>query len=109
MLKNLKMSTKRLENMFPKNSLPLQVRIGPQTQALFSTLPESDGAPLEIGTLREGAAAWDQMAALPYPKACPASSFKRLDIAEGSFPIASAIDVWVRDPPAVSTLPARGA
>ena len=32
-----------------------------------------------------------------------------LDIAEGSFPIASAIDVWVRDPPAVSALPARGA
>ena len=32
-----------------------------------------------------------------------------LDIAEGSFPIASAIDVWVRDPPAVSALPARSA
>jgi len=31
------------------------------------------------------------------------------DIGEGSFPIASAIDVWVRDPPAVSALPARGA
>ena len=26
-----------------------------------------------------------------------------LDIAEASFPIVSAIDVWVRDPPAVST------
>ena len=32
-----------------------------------------------------------------------------LDIAEGTFPVASAIDVWVRDPPAVSSLPARGA
>ena len=32
-----------------------------------------------------------------------------LDVAEGTFPVASAIDVWVRDPPAVSTLPARGA
>ena len=25
-----------------------------------------------------------------------------LDIAEGTFPVASAIDVWVRDPPAVT-------
>ena len=32
-----------------------------------------------------------------------------LIIAEGTFPVASAIDVWVRDPPAVSSLPARGA
>ena len=32
-----------------------------------------------------------------------------LDIAEGTLPVASAIDVWVRDPPAVSSLPARGA
>ena len=32
-----------------------------------------------------------------------------LDIAEGTFPVASAIDVCVRDPPAVSSLPARGA
>ena len=32
-----------------------------------------------------------------------------LDIAEGTFPVASAIDVWVRDPPAVSSFPARGA
>ena len=32
-----------------------------------------------------------------------------LDIAEGTFPVASAIDVWVRDPPAVGSLPARGA
>ena len=32
-----------------------------------------------------------------------------LDIAEGTFPVASAIGVWVRDPPAVSSLPARGA
>ena len=32
-----------------------------------------------------------------------------LDIAEDTFPVASAIDVWVRDPPAVSSLPARGA
>ena len=32
-----------------------------------------------------------------------------LDIAKGTFPVASAIDVWVRDPPAVSSLPARGA
>ena len=31
-----------------------------------------------------------------------------LDIAEGTLPVASAIDVWVRDPPAVSSLPARG-
>ena len=29
-------------------------------------------------------------------------------IAEGTFPVASAIGVWVRDPPAVSSLPARG-
>ena len=28
---------------------------------------------------------------------------------DSSFPVASAIDVWVRDPPAVSSLPARGA
>ena len=27
-----------------------------------------------------------------------------LDIAEGTFPVASAIDVWVRDPPAVSSV-----
>ena len=26
-----------------------------------------------------------------------------LDVAEGTFPVASAIDVWVRDPPAVSS------
>ena len=32
-----------------------------------------------------------------------------LDIAEGTFSVASAIDVWVRDPPAVGSLPARGA
>ena len=32
-----------------------------------------------------------------------------LDIAEGMFPVASVIDVWVRDPPAVSSLPAPGA
>ena len=32
-----------------------------------------------------------------------------LDVAEGSLPVASAIDVWVRDPPAVSILAARGA
>ena len=32
-----------------------------------------------------------------------------LDIAEGTFPVASAFDVWIRDPPAVSSLPARGA
>ena len=32
-----------------------------------------------------------------------------LDIAESTFPVASASDVWVRDPPAVSSLPARGA
>ena len=32
-----------------------------------------------------------------------------LNIAEGTSLVASAIDVWVRDPPAVSSLPARGA
>ena len=30
-----------------------------------------------------------------------------LDIAEGTLPVASAIDIWVRDPSAVSSLPAR--
>ena len=38
-----------------------------------------------------------------------ATALPTLDIAEGTFPVASAIDVWVRDPPAVSSLPARGA
>jgi len=31
------------------------------------------------------------------------------DVAAGSFPVALAIDVWVRDPPAVSSLPTRSA
>lgn len=32
-----------------------------------------------------------------------------LDVAAGTFPVASAMDVWVRDPPVVSTLPAHSA
>ena len=32
-----------------------------------------------------------------------------LDVVDGAFPVASAIDIWARDPPAVRTLPARSA
>jgi hypothetical protein len=31
------------------------------------------------------------------------------DVVAGAFPVASGIDIWVRDPPAVSALPARSA
>ena len=31
------------------------------------------------------------------------------DVVDEAFPVASAIDIWARDPPAVSTLPARSA
>ena len=31
------------------------------------------------------------------------------DVMDGAFPVASAIDIWARDPPAVSTLPAHSA
>ena len=32
-----------------------------------------------------------------------------LDVVDGAFPVASAIDIWAQDPLAVSTLPARSA
>ena len=32
-----------------------------------------------------------------------------LDVVDGAFPVASAIDIWARDPPAVSAVPARNA
>ena len=37
------------------------------------------------------------------------SDFDRSDAKIDIFPVASAIDVWVRDPPPVSSFPARGA
>ena len=52
---------------------------------------------------------WWSLLSSALHKSIAAALDPSLDIAEGSFPIASSIDVWVRDPPAVSTLPARGA
>ena len=52
---------------------------------------------------------WWSLLSSALHKSIAAALDPSLDIAEGSFPIATAIDVWVRDPPAVSALPARGA
>ena len=52
---------------------------------------------------------WWSLLSSALHKSIAAALDPSFDIAEGSFPIASSIDVWVRDPPAVSTLPARGA
>ena len=52
---------------------------------------------------------WWSLLPMALHNSIAAATDPSLDSAEGTFPVASAIDVWVRDPPAVSSLPARGA
>ena len=42
-------------------------------------------------------------------KSIAAALDSSFDVVDEAFPVASAIDIWARDPPAVNTLPARSA
>ena len=52
---------------------------------------------------------WWSLLSLALHNSIAAALDLSLDVVAGSFPVASPIDIWVRDPPDVSTLPSRSA
>ena len=52
---------------------------------------------------------WWSLLSSALHKSIAAALDPSFDVVDGAFPVASAIDIWARDPPAVSTLPAHSA